>query len=255
MKSEKIPKSSPGPLYMKILDYLCGEVEKGNLRAGDTLPSERALTEQLHVSRGTVRQALLEGVRRGLFETVNGRGTFVTPKAIYAGLAKVTPFPEAVRKMGGIPAMRFLSTSHVTADPITARALDLEPGDPVTVLRLMALSDGEPMSRIEAVIPIAWGKEAAKKAEGLAKAGKGFSLYQVYEELGLRPMVADQTLEVSQADEGLAKLLGVVPGSSIFLVSSVATDEAGKPVELRRTIYRGDRYRFFVRRAIDREAI
>lgn len=251
----KIPKRSPGPLYMNILDYLCKEIEKGNLRAGEALPSERSLTERLRVSRGTVRQALLEGARRGFFETVNGRGTFVTPKAIYAGLAKVTPFPEAVRKMGGTPAMRFLSSSQITADPITARALGLEPSDPVTVLRLIALSDGEPMSRLEAVIPVAWGKEVAKKAQGMAKAGKGFSLYQIYEELGLRPVVADQTLEVSQADDKLAKLLGIVSGSSIFLVTSVASDEAGKPIELRRTVYRGDRYRFFVRRAIDRDAV
>lgn len=255
MKPPKIPKGSPSPLYMKILDYLCGEIEKGSLRAGDGLPSERTLTERLRVSRGTVRQALLEGVRRGFFETVNGRGTFVTPKAIYAGLAKVTPFPEAVRKMGGTPAMRFLSSSHATADPIASRALGLEPGEPVTVLCLMALSDGEPMSRIEATIPTRWGVEVARMARSLGEGGEGFSLYSLYEELGLRPVVADQTLEVSQADQRLAKLLGIAPGSGIFLVTSVASDESGRPIELRRTVYRGDRYRFFVRRAIDRDAV
>ncbi len=52
-------------------------IESGELKAGDKLPTERELTGQLEVGRGSVREALraLEAV--GLIEVRRGRGIFV----------------------------------------------------------------------------------------------------------------------------------------------------------------------------------
>jgi DNA-binding FadR family transcriptional regulator len=44
--------------YQAVVDYLRREISLGRLRAGDRLPSERKLAEQLGVARETLRQAL-----------------------------------------------------------------------------------------------------------------------------------------------------------------------------------------------------
>jgi GntR family transcriptional repressor for pyruvate dehydrogenase complex len=53
-------------------------IDAGALRPGDRLPSERELSEQLHVSRGTVREAVQFLRALGLVEIRHGSGTFVS---------------------------------------------------------------------------------------------------------------------------------------------------------------------------------
>lgn len=53
-------------------------IDEGVLRPGDRLPSERELSEQLRVSRGTVREAVQFLWALGLVEIRHGAGTFVT---------------------------------------------------------------------------------------------------------------------------------------------------------------------------------
>jgi DNA-binding FadR family transcriptional regulator len=53
-------------------------IDDGALGPGDKLPSERELSEQLRVSRGTVREAVQFLRALGLVEIRHGAGTFVT---------------------------------------------------------------------------------------------------------------------------------------------------------------------------------
>jgi len=65
------------PQYRRIASDLRELVESGELRPGDALPSESALSEQYGVSRGTARHALAELEGAGLVESVHGKGRFV----------------------------------------------------------------------------------------------------------------------------------------------------------------------------------
>lgn len=53
-------------------------VASGTLRPGQRLPSERALSELLQVSRPTVREAVSALVAMGVLESRHGNGTYVT---------------------------------------------------------------------------------------------------------------------------------------------------------------------------------
>jgi GntR family transcriptional repressor for pyruvate dehydrogenase complex len=53
-------------------------ITSGRLKPGDTLPSERKLMEQLHVSRVPVREALRVLEMMGLVDVKPGKGIFVT---------------------------------------------------------------------------------------------------------------------------------------------------------------------------------
>jgi GntR family transcriptional repressor for pyruvate dehydrogenase complex len=68
----------PQPLKEQVIGQLRRLVEDGVLQPGDQLPSERELSEQLQVSRGTVREAVQFLHALGLVEIRHGSGTFIT---------------------------------------------------------------------------------------------------------------------------------------------------------------------------------
>ncbi|WP_439097889.1 GntR family transcriptional regulator [Exiguobacterium profundum] len=61
----EIDKQSPLPIYYQIEAYLKQQIDDGLLKPGDTLPSEREFSEQFHVSRMTIRQAIMNLVNAG----------------------------------------------------------------------------------------------------------------------------------------------------------------------------------------------
>lgn len=71
---------SATPLYQQLADLLAGQIERGELRPGQPLPSELHLQQTYDVSRGTVRSAMRVLRERGLVVTVQARGTYVAEK-------------------------------------------------------------------------------------------------------------------------------------------------------------------------------
>lgn len=67
----------PAPLKQQVVQALRNLIDEGVLRPGDQLPSERQLSEQLEVSRGTVREAVQFLDAMGLVKSRHGLGTFV----------------------------------------------------------------------------------------------------------------------------------------------------------------------------------
>lgn len=69
-------------LYEDIVEMFTKKIESGELKAGDKLPTERELVEQLGVSRTSVREALRAMELVGLIESKVGEGTFIKPSGI-----------------------------------------------------------------------------------------------------------------------------------------------------------------------------
>jgi GntR family transcriptional regulator, transcriptional repressor for pyruvate dehydrogenase complex len=67
----------PLALKERVISQLTRLIEEGDLQPGDQLPSERELSEELQVSRGTVREAVQFLQAVGLVEIRHGSGTFV----------------------------------------------------------------------------------------------------------------------------------------------------------------------------------
>lgn len=68
----------------RLADVVAREIEQrileGGLKPGDRLPSERELSAQLGVSRASLREAIQKLIARGLLESRQGGGTFVTDR-------------------------------------------------------------------------------------------------------------------------------------------------------------------------------
>ncbi len=70
--------SGNGPVYRRIAHAIGDAVEKGQLQAGDRLPTHRDMAYHLGVTVGTVTRAYREAERLGLATGEVGRGTYVS---------------------------------------------------------------------------------------------------------------------------------------------------------------------------------
>ncbi len=63
--------------YERVFDYFQAEITTGSLRLNDKIPTERALSEQLKVSRNSAREALHVLEMMGLIECIQGSGNYI----------------------------------------------------------------------------------------------------------------------------------------------------------------------------------
>ena len=77
MSAEAAPGRRDGSLVGAATEAISSQILHGELTAGDRLPTERELVEQLGVSRTVLREALSSLEALGLLETRGTRGRFV----------------------------------------------------------------------------------------------------------------------------------------------------------------------------------
>ncbi|MBQ8966491.1 GntR family transcriptional regulator [Ruminococcus sp.] len=72
-----ISNSTGEPIYEQIVKQIKTQIMTGELKAGDALPSMRALAQALRISVITTKRAYEELERDGFIESYTGRGSFV----------------------------------------------------------------------------------------------------------------------------------------------------------------------------------
>lgn len=91
-------------LYRQVKDYILNQIRSGIYPAGEIIPAERELAEELKVSRYTVRRAIQELVDEAVLYRVQGNGTFVheqkrTTQPRSACIGIILPFCDAEMEM------------------------------------------------------------------------------------------------------------------------------------------------------------
>ncbi len=66
------------PIYIQIADHLSSQIVRGEMRAGEKLPSVRDMAINSGVNPNTIQRTYSEMERMGIVETKRGQGTFVT---------------------------------------------------------------------------------------------------------------------------------------------------------------------------------
>ena len=70
------------PVYRQIIDQVTGGMAAGVLSAGDQLPTVRQVAVDLAINPNTVVRAYRELEIRGVLETQQGTGTFITEQKV-----------------------------------------------------------------------------------------------------------------------------------------------------------------------------
>ena len=70
------------PVYRQIIDQVTGGIASGALAGGDQLPTVRQLAVDLSINPNTVIRAYRELEIRGVLDTLQGTGTFVSHQKV-----------------------------------------------------------------------------------------------------------------------------------------------------------------------------
>src|SRR5437868_9418143 len=118
-----ISRASGIPIHTQFRAHLLQRIERGDLRQGQKLPSEREYADQLGVSLAPIRQAILDLVKEGYLHRTRGRGTFVQEAEVDEKIAILSSFTQSMRAKGLDPDIRMRFRGLVVADGAITRAL------------------------------------------------------------------------------------------------------------------------------------
>lgn len=232
----KLNRHSFTPLYHQIEQALRQQIESGALKPGHGL-SERELSEQFGVSRMTARQALRALREDDLLHSERGRGTFVTEPKLNVQTRHLLGFTEDMRRRGLKASSRIIRFSRFKPDETLRRQLQLHSDDEVWEISRLRLADRIPMACETGFVPVRLCPRL-KRAE--VERGSLYRLIeQVYE---LRISRADEILTAECATREEAELLSIKPRAPVLVVERTVYAADGTPIEVVRSVYRGDRY-------------
>src|SRR5712691_612485 len=234
------------PAHAQIEDRVAEAIAAGRLRPGDRLPGERELSEQLGVSRMTLRQALGSLERRGMVVRARGRygGTFVAEQKIERDMSTFAGLTAQLHRQGHTAGARVLSAREGPAGRRTAEALGLEPGEDVSEVVRVRLSEGAPIALERSLFSVA-------RFPGLIAHDLDGSLYELLaDRYGAEPVRAVERIEPVVAGRDETEALGCKPGAPLLLVERTAFDSEDVAVEFARDVFRGDRTRMVLESAL-----
>ncbi|HEY8290341.1 MAG TPA: GntR family transcriptional regulator [Acetobacteraceae bacterium] len=232
---------SYAPLYRDIANALERRISSGEWKAGQRIPTEVELEALFGASRGTVRIAVAELVRKGLLHRQAGRGTFVLGPD-FADLTRFFRFERNDSDAPIVPEAEELESAILPADEGIARALGLAPGDSVAHVRRLRRHRGEPFLLIDSYFTMtAWQQISTAD----------FNVYPFYDllrsQFGFYIIAAEEFLTAGLATEEEARLLAITRGDAIVRLERIACSFGEERVEFRRCSGRGDKFRYHVR--------
>jgi GntR family transcriptional regulator len=232
------------PKYFQLANILREKIENGEFPAQDAIPSERQLEEQYNLSRPTIRQAIDLLERQGYIYRVHGRGTFVSPPKLQKGMLELTSFSEDMRNRGLTPGGRILEFGYLKPSAKIAKQLGLNDKD-AKVLRIKRLrtGNGEPIGLQDSYLALDSGQVITR--EEIEQKGSIYAILQ--QKFGIYPTEADETLEVTLATPEEAELMQIPVNSPLLLNERTLWSQDRKAIEFVSILYRGDRYKYFVR--------
>jgi GntR family transcriptional regulator len=223
------------PLYIRIQEYIAELILSGKLAPASKIQSERDFSEDLGVSRMTVRHAITELVNEGMLERKHGSGTYVAkPKLTYEA-GELANYVEAMQKRNIATSSQLLEFDQVAASKRLAEFLNLQIGDPIYRLSILRLANRVPVVLERVFVPCTMSP--GLEEWNLEKSSIHDLLRDVYH---IMPGRISQTVEAVVAADTVAQQLRVEEGFPLLMLSRVTFEGSQEPVVFSQDFLRGD---------------
>jgi len=214
---------------------------------GAKLPSEPVLAKNLGVSRATLREAMRTFESQGLLKRHQGLGTFVVGpiQVIDTGLEVLESIETQAKHSGLDVIMGDYEIIHIEADPQAAKKLKVPPGEPLTRITRVILTNGSPTAYLIDVFP-----ETLISQATLDNQFSG-SVLDLLLETG-NPVLALSKTEISavHAPVDVAKALHIQRGDTLLLLNGLLFDIDGKPIDISYSYFLPGNFRLHIIRKI-----
>lgn len=224
------------PLYVQIQEHIAELILSGKLSPDTKIQSEREFSEELGVSRMTVRRALTELVSEGLLERRHGSGTYVArPRVTYESHEFVDNV-KAIQDRNLATSSQLLEFSEVVASRRLAEQLAVEIGHPLYRVVILRLANRVPVILERSFFPCSRCPELEEW--DLEKTSLFDLLVKVYH---ANPGRISQTVEAVAANETIARQLRVEEGSPLLMLTrTIYSGESGMPIQYTQDFLRSD---------------
>ena len=230
--SEEINK----PLYARIQEYIAELILSGKLVPEAKIQSERDFSDDLGVSRMTVRRAITELVNEGLLERKHGSGTYVSKPKITYESPELANYTLALQRRNIAVASQLLEFGEVVASRRLAESLQIEIGNPIYRIAMLRFANRVPVI-LERVF-ISCARCPDLEEWDLEKTSIQDLLTDVYH---IEPGRISQTVEAVVAVDTVAQQLRVEEGFPLLMLSRVMFEKGHEtPVAFSQDFLRGD---------------
>ena len=223
------------PLYSRIQEYLADLILTGKLAPDSKIQSERDFSEDLGVSRMTVRRAITELVNEGLLERKHGSGTYVARPKITYEAGELANHIEAMHKRNLSTTSQLLEFGQVVASKRLAEYLTLQIGDPIYRICILRLANRVPVVLERVFVPCV--RCPGLEEWNLEKTHIHDLLTDVYR---IEPGRISQTVEAVVAADAVAQQLRVEEGFPLLMLSRITFESSQEPVVFSQDFLRGD---------------
>lgn len=233
------------PLYVQLRERLRAQIEAGELKPGDRLPTEVELEERYEVSRSTIRQAVGDLQADGLVQRVQGKGTFVASPKIQH-VPELKSFTDLLRSQGYDPTHRPLDSAIVVAPDAMCHELGLDEGTSCRFLERLLVADDRPVGVSRTWLPLlVLGTADRTIAQGTLAGG---SLYRLLGECSpeLAPRTGSETIQPALAGLDEARLLGCEVGTALLSIRRCTWTATDQPLEWTDLVFVPGRYEYRV---------
>lgn len=224
------------PLYVQIQEHIAELILSGKLKPETKIQSERDYSEEMGVSRMTVRRALTELVSEGLLERRHGSGTYVAkPRVTYEAQDLLNNI-QAMRDRNLATASQLLEFDEIVASRRLAENLEVEIGHSLYRVVILRLANRVPVILERSFFPCS--RCPGMEEWDLEKTPLFDLLVNVY---GATPGRISQTVEAITANETIAKQLRVPEDAPLLMLNqTLYSNDDQKPIVFSQNFLRGD---------------
>jgi GntR family transcriptional regulator len=230
------------PRHLVISEALRDRIIRGDLQAGEQLPSEHQLVAEFAASRTTIRRALTNLASQGLVTAHQGKGVFVTDrqKVAYSLTSPLIFLENDMARQGITLSIQNLLFERVIAPEEVCRVLQLPNGDSSAYFqKKLLVMNGVPGGiDITYILP--------ELGQRLASSLQQRMTFPVLEENGISIARITAILECTTATYELGQYLDVPLGHPLIVYRHTAYTSSDRPVVHGESISRADRFCYAV---------
>lgn len=230
-----LDRTSPMPLWAQLETALKLRLDRGEF--ADRFPTDSELVDEYSVSRHTVREAIRHLNKSGILRRERGRGTVVNHAEFEQPLGALYSLYSSIESSGVEQRSQVLALREDT-NAIAAVQLGLDADAPLVFLERTRYAGADPLAIDRAWVPLTVGAPLLDS---------NFEHTALYDEMehrcGFRPDAGWERIAPILPTPPERAQLQLGRGQAAFFLERRST-AAGRAVEWRTTIIRGDRYRF-----------
>lgn len=238
------------PKFITISEEIIEKIKDGELMPGDKVPSENELINDYKISNTTARKCLLEIESKGYARRIKGKGTFVLNRTVEHRLVRTLGSINSTRRgfNEGIKAEGFTPKNIIIEKVILNEGISSEIvgkhyiiDGPVLKIRQLRYADDILMKDETRYVSL-------KLCPRIDRLSTEISYFKIYEEeYKLNISDIKQTLSVdileASSPENNFEADKQIP---VFILDSVVLCDGEKVVEIERSFYHGDKYKFAI---------